>query len=168
MHKTDPALLKAITFALMVWALCAYGMYSYRKVVMENKAESWKGSGKIEIEGEPAVFEVMFMNVPSEAASFGRMFLTWKGKTYDIIDDTAYAGDLVAGEEHAYLHWQMPAEIRASIPALWASLPKGEGSHFMVERADGSFARSVYIQWQQLGDAEWFDSFDRQLAMAED
>jgi len=172
---------KALTVTLMVWALCAYGMYSYRKVKLDKAAEesrkvenvmndeAWVGKGKIEIEGEAAEFKVMYMTVPAEGAFFARMFLTWRGKTHDIIDDTQYAGELVTGEDiGSYLHWEMPEEIRSSIPAIWATMPKGERSHFLVERPDHSWARSVFIQWQQMDDTDWFASFDRQLAMVEE
>ncbi len=190
-------MVRALSVTLVIWALCAYSMYSYREMQLEKMATesgqaasdsssflkkinehaetnyghnpTWVGRGRFEIDGEPAFFEVMFMTMPSidedRATSFlGRMFLHWRGKTFNILDDSQYAGTLIMDDGHYYIHWTMPAELRQGFTAIMATMPEGDGSHFRMQQADSTWEQSAYIQWQKMNGVEWFDTFDRQIA----
>ncbi len=137
---------------------------------------TWVGRGRFEIEGDPASFEVLFMTVPSrpldntgpmETSFLGRMFLNWRGKTFDIVDDSQYAGELILSDGNYYLHWRMPAELGGEVTAVLATMPEGDHSHFRLQRPNSTWAQSSYIQWQKLDDVQWFATFDRQLAQVE-
>lgn len=194
---------RALTVTLLAWAVCAYAMYSYRRILLAEppaalppvedaaspverinafataaygKHPTWHGEGKFEIGGEAAEFEVMFMAVPArvfeghpekETSFLGRLFFRFRGKVYDITDDSQYARDLTYENGRFYLHWPMPDELHVGLTAIRATLPDEASPHFMVRGPDGEWTRSVYIQWEKMNDTAWFETFDRQLARAE-